>query len=135
MKSRYSTAYFTYMLKFQGLAPGCRDYEENYAFCLTELPDLISLSLERYSKTEKNIDEESELNVLNLVLLRQSKMNVERTPTERHDRLPSKGPVSIHQQALFVFWLSALLLALFRLLLVIFKVQTFVLFRTTPSGK
>ena len=51
-------------------------------------------------------------------------MNVEIAPANEQVRLPSKGPLSLHQQALFVFWVSAVSLAMFRKLLVVFKIPT-----------
>ena len=52
-------------------------------------------------------------------------MDVDIAPIKGQVRLPSKGPVSLHQQALFVFWVSAMSLALFRKLLVVFKIPSF----------
>ena len=64
-------------------------------------------------------------------------MYVERAAdhTEGHGNLPSKGPLSIHQKALFVFWVSVVSLAAFRKLLVLFKVPYMYAFRPTASGK
>ncbi|PFX21353.1 CAS1 domain-containing protein 1 [Stylophora pistillata] len=53
--------------------------------------------------------------------------------TEGRGRLPSKGSPSIHQKALFVFWLSAVSLAAFRKLLLFFKVRDIHTFRLIAS--
>ena len=63
-------------------------------------------------------------------------MNTEGAPTEGFGRLASKGPLSIHQKALFVFWVSVVSLAAFRKLLVLLKVPSFpTVFRPKASGK
>lgn len=55
--------------------------------------------------------------------------------TEGHEKLPSKGPLSIHQKALFVFWVSMMCLALFRKFLMYFKVSSLMKLRMPPAGK
>ena len=64
-------------------------------------------------------------------------MNVENATnlTEGQGRLPSKGSLSIHQKALYLFWLSVLSLAVFRKLLFFFKVPAIHTFRLIASGK
>ena len=51
-------------------------------------------------------------------------MNTEGAPTEVQKWLPSKGPPSIHQKALFVFWVSVVSLMVFRKLLLLLKVPS-----------
>lgn len=49
--------------------------------------------------------------------------------------LPSKGPLSIHQKALFVFWVSVVSLMAFRKLLLLLKVPSLrSAFRHSASG-
>lgn len=63
-------------------------------------------------------------------------MNAEGVPTEGHKWLPSKGPPSIHQKTLFVFWVSVMSLLAFRKLLLLLKVPSLrSAFRHTASGK
>lgn len=62
-------------------------------------------------------------------------MNVENATnlTEGQGRLPSKGSLSIHQKALYLFWLSVISLAVFRKLLFFFKVPAIHTFRLIAS--
>ena len=55
--------------------------------------------------------------------------------TEGQEKLPSKGPLSIHQRALFVFWVSIVCLALFRKFLMYFKVSSLMKLRMPSAGK
>ena len=65
-----------------------------------------------------------------------STMNTEAAPTEGQKWLPSKGPLSIHQKALFVFWVSVVSLMTFRKLLLLLKVPSLrSAFRHTAPGK
>ena len=72
------------------------------------------------------------------VILR-STMNTEGTEgatTEGQKWLPTKGPLSIHQKALFVFWVSVMLLMVFKKLLLLLKVSPLrSAFPHTASGK
>lgn len=70
-----------------------------------------------------------------LVGLLRTTMNAKEATTEGMGRLPSKGPLSIHQKALFVFWVSVVSLAAFRKLLVLLKVPSLrTAFRPMASG-
>lgn len=54
------------------------------------------------------------------------------------ERLPSKGNLSLHQHALFLFWVSVVFVAFFRLVILKFfnyKVSSFQVFRMTLPGK
>lgn len=63
-------------------------------------------------------------------------MNTEGASTEGFGRLASKGPLSIHQKALFVFWVSVVSLVTFRKLLVLLKVPSLpTVFRLKASGE
>lgn len=66
-------------------------------------------------------------------------MNTEGTegaPTEGQKWLPTKGPLSIHQKALFMFWVSVMLLMVIKKLLLLLKVSPLRnAFPHTASGK
>lgn len=72
------------------------------------------------------------------VILR-STMNTEGTQgasTEGQKWLPTKGPLSIHQKALFMFWVSVMLLMVLKKLLLLLKVSPLrSAFPHTASGK
>lgn len=51
-------------------------------------------------------------------------MNTEEASAEGQKWLPSKGPLSVHQKALFVFWVSVVSLMTFRKLLLLLKVPS-----------
>ncbi|XP_068754362.1 uncharacterized protein [Montipora capricornis] len=69
------------------------------------------------------------------IYMGQSEMNDEKASIVGQERLPSKGPLSLHQHALLLFWVSVVLVALFRWLLVFvdYKVSFFHSLRTTTS--
>ena len=74
-----------------------------------------------------------------LFSFRDSNMNNEKAAMGAQERqLPSKGNLSLHQHALFLFWMSVVLTAFFRLIILKFcnfKVSPFQGLRMTMHGK
>ena len=65
-------------------------------------------------------------------------MNDEKAAMGAQERLPSKGNLSLHQHALFLFWMSVVFIAFFRLIILKFcnyKVSSFQVLRMTMHGK